>query len=472
MLGTPLTPARKDTAVTSEMLGSSPWTQRAPFPLALTPFEPPDSSGRWTQWKEGLKAELEALRARVTDSVLDVAACELEDLLERMDHPHRGLEAEAQRLGPRIRWRPDPAARLAPLAPAPAGKGAKLMLLSSDDHRSAQVARALEQALHARGVEPRARELYPELGVFFQAFWRGLWARAAACGFDFNDVLAFDRIHNEGRLLGVVNRLGARSLSPRMRQQLMESATVVTTDPFAGQFISYLRRVYSVPVSHHAVELDRTVSALLYPAGCDAWYVPDAAVRANLLALGEPEEVVHDLGVPLARELEGLPSKAVPREVLICGRVGPGLFPMSRVLESLRHRGVPDCKVVYACAKGEDVEVPAPGVQVIWFSDQLPLLLKRASIAIIPPDGVSLAEALAAGACPILTPPRGEAERANVRFAENAGVGLSARTAEEAWEHVEWLLREPEELGVRASRCLRCGTPDAARAISGRLAKG
>ena len=78
----------------------------------------------------------------------------------------------------------------------------------------------------------------------------------------------------------MVNRLGARSLSPRMRHQLMESATVVTTDPFAGQFVSYLRRVYSVPVSHHAVELDRAVSALLYPAGCDAWYVPDAAVRA------------------------------------------------------------------------------------------------------------------------------------------------------------------------------------------------
>jgi hypothetical protein len=459
--------------VTSEMLGSSPWTQRAPFPLALTPTETPDSFGRWTEWKESAKADLEALRARVTDSVLDVAACELEDLLDRMDHPHRGLESEAQRLGPRIRWRPDYSARLSPPTPAPApGKTPKLMLLYSDDHRSAQVARALEQALHARGVEHRARELYPELGVFFQAFWRGLWARAAASGFDFNDVLAYDRIHNEGRLLGVVNRLGARSLSPRMRQQLMESAAAVTTDPFAGQFISYLRRVYSVPVSHHAVELDRTVSALLYPAGCDAWYVPDAAVRANLLALGEPEEVVHDLGVPVARELEGLPSKAVPREVLICGRIGPGLFPMSRVLETLRERGVPDAKVVYACSKGEDVDVPAPGVQVIWFSDQLPLLLKRASIAIIPPDGVSLAEALAAGACPILTPPRGEAERANVRFAENAGVGLFARTAEEAWEHVDWLLREPEELGVRASRCLRCGTPDAARAIASRLAKG
>jgi len=455
------------------MLGSSPWTQRAPFPLALTPNETPDSYGRWIDWKEHAKVDLEALRSRVTDSVLDVAACELEDLLDRMDHPHRGLEAEAQRLGPRIRWRPDYSARLSSPAPAPApGKGPKLMLLYSDDQRSAQVARALEQALHARGVEHRARELYPELGVFFQAFWRGLWARAAAHGFDFNDVLAFDRIHNEGRLLGVVNRLGARSLSPRMRQLLTESAAVVTTDPFAGQFVSYLRRVYSVPVSHHAVELDRAVSALLYPAGCDAWYVPDAAVRANLLAMGEPEEVVHDLGGPVARELEGLPAKAIPREVLICGRVGPGLFPMTRMLETLRERGVPDGKVVYACAKGEDVEVQPPGVQVIWFSDQLPLLLKRASIAIIPPDGVSVAEALAAGAVPILTPPRGEAERANVRFAEHAGVGLFARTAEEAWDHVDWLLREPEELGVRASRCLRFGTPDAARAITGRLAKG
>jgi hypothetical protein len=453
------------------MLGSSPWTRRPSFPPALTLIEAPESSGRWTDWKERAKADLEALRARVTDSVLDVAACELEDLLDRMDHPHRGLEGNAQRLGPRIRWRPDPAARLTP-APAPVpGKGPRLMVLSSDDHRSAQVARALEQALHARGVEHRTRELYPELGVFFQAFWRGLWARAAAGGFDFNDVLAYDRIHNEGRLLGVVNRLGARSLSPRMRQQLMESSVVVTIDPFAGQFVSYLRRVYSVPVSHHAVELDRAVSALLYPAGCDAWYVPDAAVRANLLALGEPEEVVHDLGVPVARELEGLPAKAVPREVLICGRVGPGLFPMHLVLDALRDRGVPDCKVVYACSKGEEVEVPAPGVQVIWFSDQLPLLLKRASIAILPPDGVSLAEALAAGACPILTPPRGEAERANVRFAESAGVGLTAHNPMEAWEHVDWLLREPEELGVRASRCLRCGTPDAARAIAARLAK-
>ena len=458
--------------MTSELMGSSLWTHRAPFPLALAPSETPDShGGRWTEWKESTKAELEALRARVSDSVLDVAACELEDLLDRMDHPHRGLEAEAQRLGPRIRWRPDPDARLQD-APAPApGKGPRLMLLYSDDQRSAQVARALEQALHARGVEHRARELYPELGVFFQAFWRGLWARCASYSFDFNDVLAFDRIHNEGRLLGVVNRLGARSLSPRMRQQLSSTTTVVTTDPFAGQFVSYLRRVYSVPVRHHAVELDRTVSAILYPAGCDAWYVPDAAVRANLLALGEPESVVQDLGVPVARELEGIPAKAVPREVLITGRIGPGMFPMHTVLDALRVRGVPDGKVVYACAKGEDVGVTVPGVQVIWYSDQLPLLLKRASIAIIPPDGVALAEALAAGAYPILTPPRGEAERANIRFAESAGVGLFARTAGEAWEHVNWLLREPEELGVRASRCLKCASPDAARAIAARLVK-
>ncbi|HVE87760.1 MAG TPA: hypothetical protein VND93_33110 [Myxococcales bacterium] len=445
----------------------------APFPVALVPSEVPTSKlGRWTDWKETTKGDLESLRARVRDSVLDVASCELEDLLDRMDTPHRHLEAEAQRLGPRIRWRPDPMARLTPIpAPAP-GKAPRLMLLHSDDLRGAKAARALEQALHSRGVEPRTRELYPELGVFFQAFWRGLWARCAAAGFDFNDVLAFDRIHNEGRLLGVVNRLGARSLSPRMRQQIQESAAVVTCDPFAGQFISYLRRVYSVPVAHHAVELDRAVSSLLYPAGCDAWYVPDAAVRATLVAAGEPEDVVQDAGVPVARELEGLPAKASPRELLVLGRVAPGTFPMHGLLDSLRARGVPDCKVVYACAKGEDVDVPAPGVQVIWYSDQQPLLLKRASIAIIPPDGLSLAEALAAGAVPILTPPRGEAERANARFAESAGVGLNARTADEAWEHAEWLLREPEELAVRASRCLRCAAPDAARVIAARLVKG
>lgn len=311
--GNPPRARAEEVAVTADTLGSrAPWLAGAPLPLTLALSESPSLLGRWNEWKGSTKAELEGLRARASDPVLDVAACELEDLLDRMGHPHRGLEAEAQRLGPRIRWRPDPAARLEPPPATPAGEGARLMLLYSDDLRAQPLVRALEQALQARGVEHRTRELYPELSVFFQALWRGLWPRCAAAGFDFNDVLAFDRIHNEGRLLGVVNRLGARSLSPRMRQQLLDASAVVTCDPFSGQFLSYLRRVYSVPVAHHAVALDRAIPALLYPAGCDAWYVADAQLRAKLLALGEPEEVVHDLGVPVARELEGLPSEASP----------------------------------------------------------------------------------------------------------------------------------------------------------------
>lgn len=439
-----------------------------PFPPDSGPGYLPEALERWADWKHTTKTELEALRRRVSDSVLDVVACELEDLLDRMEHPYRGVEAEAQRLGPRIRWRPDPFARLGPTE-RPA-KAQRMMLLHSDDLRSQDVARAVEQALHARGVECRVRELYPELGVYFQAFWRGLWARCAAAGGDFNDVLAFDRIHNEGRLLGVTNRLAARSLSPRFRQQLLDSGAVVTCDPFSGQLLSYLRRVYSVPVIHHSVEVDRRVPAVLYPAGCDAMFVPDAAVKANLLLLGEPDGAVHDLGVPLQRELEGAPQKADPREVLVVGRSLPGAYPMRKVLDALRSRRLPPgCKVVYACGAGEDVEAPPPGVQVIWYSDQLPVLLKRASVAILPPDGISLAEAMAAGACPVLTPARGEAERANLRFAEGAGVGLCAASAAEAWEHAEWLLSEPEELSVRAARCLKNAAPDAARLIADRI---
>lgn len=449
------------------------WMPGAPAPAPLVPEDgarPPLWLGRWTEWKETTKAELEALRRQANDSVLDLVACELEDLLDRMEQPPRGLEAEAQRLGPRIRWRPDPSARLGPAAERPS-RAQRLMVLHADGHRSQDVARAVEQALHGRGVLCSVRELYPELGAFFQGVWRGLWARCAAAGADFNDVLAYDRIYNEGRLLGVTNRLAARTLSARMRQQLLDSAAVVTCDPFSGQLLSYLRRVYSMPVIHHAVVVDRRVPALLYPAGCDAMYVPDAGVKANLLLLGEPEDVVQDVGVPLPRDLDGAAAlKAIPREVLIVGRSLPGAYPMRKVLDALPAARLPaGCKVVYACAAGEDVEAPPPGAQVIWYTDQLPALLRRAAVAILPPDGVTLAEALAAGACPVLTPARNEAERANLRFAEGSGVGLIAASAEEAWDHAGWLLREPGELATRAARCLRNAAPDAARQVADRV---
>jgi processive 1,2-diacylglycerol beta-glucosyltransferase len=105
-------------------------------------------------------------------------------------------------------------------------------------------------------------------------------------------------------------------------------------------------------------------------------------------------------------------------------------------------------------------------LRVFGWVDTIPELMAMADLLITKPGGLTTAEALSAGLPMIVTHPIPGPEEEHVRYLEQHGVAVQAKTLEEIPQLVTRMLSQPENPAEMSRQQRDFSRPDAARAIA------
>jgi len=211
------------------------------------------------------------------------------------------------------------------------------------------------------------------------------------------------------------------------------------------------------------------------------YFVALEETRVHLTALGLPPDRITVSGIPVDPIFEeSIDPNAVlaryklrpdlPVLLASAGAVGGG--PARDVIEQLLQLQTP-VQVVTICGHNEKlradlIELVAPHIdrfRILGFSDDMPALMKIATLFIGKPGGLTSAEAMAA-ALPmvIVAPIPGQEERNSDHLLEK-GVALRCNQLTTIAYKIDQLLQNPERLARARENARALGRPDAARTI-------
>ena len=231
-----------------------------------------------------------------------------------------------------------------------------------------------------------------------------------------------------------------------------------------------------------AVQTDFQTEPPWVQAEVDVYCVASEEARSQLVSWGTSPNRILVCGIPVdpvfgaptdkAELLRALGLDGQRPIVLVMGG-GMGPAPLGSIVESLAACRLPLQVLVVAGqdhAQRQALEQlrrkVALELRVFGWTDTIPQLMAVAHLLITKPGGLTAAEALSAGLPMILTHPIPGPEERHVRYLEQQGVAVQAKTLEEIPQLVTCLLSKPEKLAEISRRQKDMSRPDAAHAIA------
>jgi processive 1,2-diacylglycerol beta-glucosyltransferase len=257
---------------------------------------------------------------------------------------------------------------------------------------------------------------------------------------------------------------------------------VIATEIGAAEIVAVGKRegYYSSPIL--AVQTDFQTEPPWVQREIDVYGVGSEEAKAQLISWGvSPNRVVLS-GIPIdpafglafdkaevSRALGLDPRRPI---VLVMGG-GMGPVPLDEIIENLERCGLP---LQVLAVSGHDRAVKARlqalrgrialDLHVFGWSDNIPELMSAADLLVTKPGGVTIAEATAVGLPMLLTHPIPGPEERHVRYLEQSGAALRARSPQEIPRLAYELLSRPEKLTEMARCAHELARPDAAHAIA------
>lgn len=232
------------------------------------------------------------------------------------------------------------------------------------------------------------------------------------------------------------------------------------------------------------VNTDFGSHALQLAPGFDGFFVADGKSAeshrsALFAAAGARRIAVRDFGIPIAPEFAKPPARSEARarlemdpgaKIVLLSGGGIGAGPIEEIADSLANRPALQINVVcgnngklYSRLRGKYRNMPH--FRVEGFVDDMPCRYAACDIAVIKPGGLSVAEASAAGAAFLLTPPLYGLERSNSDYMLAHGASLMASEKGGAGKQIEDLINSPDKLDEMRSKARLAARPYAARDI-------
>lgn len=211
------------------------------------------------------------------------------------------------------------------------------------------------------------------------------------------------------------------------------------------------------------------------------YFVALDETKAHLVALGLPEGRVTVSGVPVDPAFaEPLDREAVlaryklrgDRPILLASAGAVGGGPMRAITAQLLRLGH-EAQVVIVCGRNERLrrelaritESQASRFRILGFTDEMPSLMRVATLFIGKPGGLTASECLAAGLPMVIVAPIPGQEERNSDHLLEQGVALRCnQVTTMAWK-IDRLLADPERLEQMRRNAQRMGRPDSARVI-------
>jgi processive 1,2-diacylglycerol beta-glucosyltransferase len=208
------------------------------------------------------------------------------------------------------------------------------------------------------------------------------------------------------------------------------------------------------------VVTDYTSHACWAEEGVDAFAVPCALARHELLLHGIAPDKVAVTGIPVRPAFERIAPVAGPRagealRVLVTSG-GFGVGPMRRVVRSFA--GAPDVKLTVVCGRAERLvgrvarEADRLGIdaRVIGFERDMPARVAEAHVVVGKAGGLTVSETMAAGRPMIIVGTVPGNESLNETFVVEGGAGIAARPRDVG--RIACTLRDREVLGAMGAR--------------------
>jgi processive 1,2-diacylglycerol beta-glucosyltransferase len=257
---------------------------------------------------------------------------------------------------------------------------------------------------------------------------------------------------------------------------------VIATEIGAAEIVALGKRegYYNSPIL--AVQTDFQTEPPWVQREIDVYGVGNEEAKAQLVSWGVSANRVVLSGIPIDPAFGLAFDKAEvcralgldPRRpiVLVMGG-GMGPVPLDEIIENLERCGLP---LQVLAVSGHDRAVKARlealrgrvalDLHVFGWSDNIPELMSAADLLVTKPGGVTIAEATAVGLPMLLTHPIPGPEERHVRYLEQSGAALRARSLQEIPHLAYGLLSRPEKLTEMARRAHELARPDAAHAIA------
>ncbi|MFB3922836.1 MAG: glycosyltransferase [Terriglobia bacterium] len=257
---------------------------------------------------------------------------------------------------------------------------------------------------------------------------------------------------------------------------------VIATEIGAAEIAALGKRDgwYNAPIL--AVQTDFQTEPPWVQPEIDVYGVASEEAKKQLIGWGVSPNRVVLCGVPIdpafallfdREEIRQALGLAVRRPVVLVMGGGMGPVPLDQIILSLERCHLP-LQVLVVSGRDRAMKARleslrgrvALDLQVFGWSDNIPELMSAADLLISKPGGVTAAEALAVGVPMLLTHPIPGPEERHVRFLEDSGAAVWAKTLDEIPYLTQRLLGNPERLAEMKRRGRERARPDAAHAIA------
>jgi len=350
-------------------------------------------------------------------------------------------------------------------------------------HRMA--ARALEEAFVERGIpvevldsteysrmEAWAARFYRELAEWGHYLWLGVYV-----------LIRF--VPGPVRFWTV----GVQSQRIRRALQELQPRGVVSTHPFGGDVMSYLKR--RGRISSHLVSVVTDYEA--HPAwvnpGTDLYVVGASETREAYIRMGVAPERIVDWGIPVRRmfrEVRSRDPQELRRELgldperftvlFLAGALG--VTPVERFFPYFQKISTP-VQWLFITGKNEALRKRVEGAvvryqlsgKVYGFREDVARFMQASDLIITKGGGLTVAEALALGRPLLFVHPMPGQEQGNAYFVQRHGAGYYLKKKDELPRMVELLARDPDWYGRLRERAAALGRPDAAVRIVDHLTR-
>ena len=299
----------------------------------------------------------------------------------------------------------------------------------------------------------------------------GLWRRL------------FDRRQRKGHRATAPHWVFRRGCAEVLRQlKSFAPHVVIATEIGAAEIAALGKRDgrFNSPIL--AVQTDFQTEPPWVQREIDVYAVGSDEAKAQLIGWGVSPNRIVLCGIPVdpafslpfdkGEVAQALGLDARRPVVLVMGG-GMGPMPLDQVVLTLERCGLP-LQVLAVCGRHEIQKQRleqlrgkvALDLHVFGWSESIPELMSAADLLVSKPGGVTIAEALAVGIPMVLTHPIPGPEERHVKYLEQNGVAVPARTLGELPQLIHRMLGEPQKLAEIRRRAQELARPDAAHAVA------
>ena len=258
---------------------------------------------------------------------------------------------------------------------------------------------------------------------------------------------------------------------------------IITPHLYPAEIITNMKKMgMEVPLSIF-VATDYACIPFTEETDCDYVVIPSEKLIPEFRKYGIPKEKSYPLGIPTAdtgverispeeakRQLGLDPAK----EYLLIAGGSMGAGALEEVVEMLyRARSLHKCKLIMVCGNNQQLysrlqKRYADKIELVGYTDKMPLYLKAGSIFITKPGGLSSTEAAAARIPLIHICPIPGCETKNMQFFKKAGMALAVTNPKEELTAAVLSLQKQENRN-KMIQCQKKYVPGTAAAQLGQL---